>query len=648
MEIRYILEQVNERLLRRLVKENEWPSAHPDGGLLDIEDIARHITSHTAIERVWRSLTTEEKEVLLHFLFRVGTDMMTYRQMEEHAKIDSQLAIYSGLTGLRQRGLIYTLRRLWGELAYYLPNDVQTAYRSWLLPRFMREHPIPACEVACDWDTSSTPLARVVFRLLQMHRYQPIGLTKKGTITMKTRRVWQNVVPYPQEMFLPLMPDAAGEQEAREQFLLELLLTLGMLRKHSSDEGMQYVVDEERTTEVFRGDEAEVQRRLYLQVKEMVGRLHPCYSVIFDWMEAAGGQTFSLHALREAECTLLGSVVSFTENEHWQAFVKEVAPILSLFGFTIRKGEEEAAVFSWDVALFASEQEEGEAVWEGTGYVQPTFEILLLPHAPYDVRWQLGRYATLEEQQEVWRFQLTKTSVQACEMESEQERGRLLRILERIQPDVPANVREQTYQWMSGDVPLTFMRVTILRCPDVETADWLAGEPDLTGGLRERLNNYDFLIDESSKEKLQQVLAGRGLRISESNGAKLKMKEVPQLESAEASLVSVESGYKVESVFPLLTDVLPELKEVPAIWHKNFQRYHHSTLRKLMSTARDLGISVSAEIDGKLVEPIRIVDIKNEEGRYRLTLSSHGDKQNVDLEEIGRVKLKFPLLPGRD
>lgn len=648
MEIRYILEQLNDRLLYRLAEENAWPCVQSDGNLLNIENIVQHITSHDAIECVWRSLTTEEKELLLHFLFRIGTDMVTYRQMEEYAKIDSQLAIYSGLTGLRQRGLIYTLRRLWGELAYYLPDDVQTAYRSWLLSRFVREEGIPACEMACHWDTSSTPLARVVFQILQMHRYQPIGLTKKGTMTMKARRAWQNIVPYPQEMFLPLVPDASGGQEAREQFLLELLLSLGMLRKQSSNEGMQYAVDEERTAEVFKGHEAEVQRRLYLKVKEVLSRLHPCYSVIFDWMEAAGERTFSLHALREAESTLLGSIASLAENEHWQSFAREVAPILSLFGFAIRKGEGETAVFSWDVALFASEQKEGEAVWEGTGYVQPTFEILLLPHAPYDMRWQIGRYTALEEQQEVWRFRLTKASVQACEADPEHERERLLGILERIQPDVPANVKEQTHQWIGGDVPLAFMRVTILRCPDVETADWLAEERDVTGGLRERLNDCDFLIEESTREELQQTLINKGLRISESDRAKLKAKETPRLEFAAASVPSAESGYKVESVFPSLTDVLPELKEVPAIWHKNFQKYHHSTLRKIMSTARDLGISVCAEIDGKLMEPVRIVDIRNEEGHYRLTLNAHGNKQHVNLEEIGRVKLAFPLLPDRD
>ncbi|GEN34999.1 hypothetical protein [Aneurinibacillus danicus] len=646
MNVHEILEQINERLLRQLAEVNGWPLSQTEDAALAIDELSHYIISSAAIERTWLTLTDEEKEMLLYFLFRVGRDIVTYRQMEEYARLASPLAAYSGLTGLRRRGLVYTLRRLWGELAYCLPDDMGTAFRTWLLSHAWRERDTGIGTLIDGWDTVSVPLSSVLFRLLQIHRHQPIALTKKGTMTMKTRRLWHRVIPYPEEAFGSVVSEAAGEEGPRDRFLLGLLLSLGLLRKQTADGVMQYTVDEARAADIFRGREAAVQRRLYREVKEKLSLLHPCYSIILDWMEASRESVFSLQALREAEYDLLQGTVFAGKDKHWETFAEEVAPLLVLFGFALKKGEGEEAIYSWVPDLFTAEQEQETGMYTGSGYVQPTFEVLLLPHAPYEVRWELGAYAELEEQQEVWRFRLTQESVQTTE--NEKENNRLLGLLEQIHPDVPANVREQLSQWLRGGSYVMLARVTVLRCPDTETATWLAADREMADCLLERLNERDFLVEEEKREKLEQALVRRNIRISEQKAARPETDKAQKAEEMISSSGGLENGYKVESIFPALTDVLPELKEVPSIWYKNFQRYHHSTLRKLMESARSLGVPLSAEIDGQPVENIRILNIKAGEGQYCLTLDVSGTREDVQLEDIGRVRLLFPALPGQD
>jgi hypothetical protein len=642
MDVREILEQVNERLLLRLIEENRWPLAQKEGASIDIEKIAAYITASDTAMRVWESLSAEEKEMLLYFLFRVGSDVFTYRQMEEYAKEASPIIAYSGLTGLRRRGLVYTLRRLWGELAYCLPDDLQETFRLSIISDNLPNNNLTD-EPVNDWHTIHPPISHILFRLLQLHRKQPILLTKKGVLTAKTRRLWESMIPYPAEIFLPFAPEAAGKEEAREQFFVDLLLSMRLIRKQLTDNGMQYVIDEAQAAKLFCGQEALVQHHIYQKVKERISLLHPCYGAIWNWLEVCGERTFSLRVLREVESTLLKGMVAVEKDDHWYVFAEEVVPLLTLFGFTLQNGEGEAAVCSWMPGLLSAKYEQSEERYTGIGYIQPTFEIMLLPYAPYEIRWQLGAYTQLEEQQEVWTFRLTKTSVQA--VEDEQESMDLFELLERIQSDVPLNVREQLTQWFHGGSYVSMERVIVLQCYDMDTAEWLAADKELSGYLRERLGERTFLIEETNKDKLESVLAHRNIRIRDHHTAKLQEKEIDG--QIEAMTPFTQSGYKVESVFPTLEDALPELKEVPAIWCKNFQRYHHSTLRQLVKVAQTLGIPLSVEINEKPAQRACVLDIRTENGHCYLTLDAHGKKESVLLEEIGRIKLDYPVLSNR-
>ncbi|MBN6186070.1 helicase-associated domain-containing protein [Aneurinibacillus sp. BA2021] len=636
MQVRTILKQINHRVMEQLAQENQWPAAVQDKGTPPIEAIAAHLTDRRVVAQVWKACTEEEKRVLLHFLFRVGEDIVTYRQMEEYAQKVSPLIVYSGLTGLRRRGLVYTLRRLWGELAYCMPEEIQTAFRSWLASMLLEQqgektHPVPQRSDA--FAPASSPLEDVAFSVLQLHRQQPVVLTKKGSLPMKTRRLWQQAIPYPDELFLPFTGPLSLENGGREEFLLHLLHAMGLFRRQGTEDGAQYTVHKEQAQEVFCGLTPAVRHRFYQQMRKAISKVHPCYCAVFDWMETCGSHRFSLRSLQVLEAAQCDEHA----GTHWETFAEEIVPLLVWCGFVTCQGEGMEAVLAWSVR---PGEEEEEYSWLGTGYVQPTFEVLLLPHAPYELRWRLGAYAELEEQQEVWRFRLTKAAVQAAVREGES--GDLLRDLSRIQPDVPAGVQDQIVHWLRGGSTVHIVRTVLLRCPDAATADGIAADPALSACVGERLNEQDFLVQESHLARLEKAMKQRGISINEENAAILKKDEQGESKQPGGQDASGENGYKVESVFPELSDTLPELRDIPIIWHKNYQQYHHSTLRKLMTTAQTLGIPLSVEVNGQPVEEARIVDMRTEDGSYRFTLAARERRESVRLENIGRVKLHLP------
>jgi hypothetical protein len=637
MELREFLEQVNVRLLRQLAEENNWPLS-----LLEEEDAASRLASYVKDEKtiaaIWESLSSSEKQVLTHFLFAVGHDILTYRQMEEYARLSSPLVAYSGLTGLRRRGLVYTLRRLWGEVAYCIPYDVQKALRRWLLahafPEEAKEPIFPAIGMA----QAGTQVSQVLFRLLLFHRYQPITLTKKGIMTMKVRRQWQDMIPYSESLFAALPSIASSDDMAREVFFLELLLHMKVLRKQETDAGMQYVVDEQQVAEWFHGREIDVQRRLYEAVKEKISQLHPLYPVMMSWLEARYGQRSTLDIVQQKEQKWL-SIIEAERKALWQMFWEHVCPLFTAFGFA--RYEETTGEFQWNPGVLIQPSRQEQVSLLGTGYVQPTFEILLLPNAPYEVRWELGKYAVLEEQQEVWTFALTRESVQMAARQAQVRAEDLLHLLKQIQPEIPENVREQLMQWMRKQPCLQLERVTVLRCPDVDTANWLAADPELSLFWKERLNERDFIVEETKQEEVARVLTQKSMQIQ--TGTKESKKVREQSEPDASASVLTENGYKVESVFPELEDALPELRNVPAIWYKNFQRYHHSTLRNLLSTACSLGISLSVEIGNQKVEAVRVLEMKEEHGQYCLRLQTPNQQTSVSLEQIGRIRLEVAI-----
>ena len=85
------------------------------------------------IKICWDRFSVAEKEVIHYFLLEKGEDFITYRELEQESHPLAQAKYRVALTKLRRLGFIYTLRRMWGEQAYGIPQELLTLFRHFLV-----------------------------------------------------------------------------------------------------------------------------------------------------------------------------------------------------------------------------------------------------------------------------------------------------------------------------------------------------------------------------------------------------------------------------------------------------------------------------------------------------------------------------------
>lgn len=601
MGIQQVLQQLNSQVLEQISLENHWMP-------LPVEELADCLLKE--MEQIWAVLSWDEKRILYYFLFRFPNEPITYRGMDALARTHSSFRVYRGLTGLRRKGIVFTLRRLWGEMAFFVPEDLAIGWRHFIYKKR------PASELPFSFSTGQAleepPLCDVVFSFLHSLRYQPVTLTKKGEVPLRVRRLWQGKVPNP-DWFLPFLEEGGwilrGEKEGQQ--LLK--------------------IDEKACSFLFTGSQDQVQRKLYETLKNGWIKQVPFYYVIFEQMKEEMDAPFSFRTLKETWQKDLQRFGWDAPTKHWDEFSQQVIPMLITFGFFLDKSQEGDEVFQWQWTSY-----EMEDIPSKIGYVQPTFEVLLFPIAPYDVRWAIGEYCQLHVQQEMWIFRLEKE--QACQVRGSQREKSLLQVLSRVQGDhLPENVQLQIAKWFTRQQEVQVSRATLLRCPDKQLADRLEGMA--WSGIEERLNDTLFLVDENQLNPLKKEL--KKLEIFMGTKVEEPVLPLPLSSHALAKEEKEGDGYNVESVFPTLEDVLPQLREVPSLWKKNRQKYHASTLRLFIEKARSLGVPLFLETKGGEWESVYIKGFLQEQGLDVVYFTDEKEDHRTLMMDIGRVQMKI-------
>lgn len=583
VKIKNVLSQLNNRILEQLFKGNAWHNGN-------LEEIACSFIKR--IPNLWEKLSPEERKVLIYFLFRVPGQSIPYRQLDVLAKSHSPYAIYRGLTGLRQKGIIYTHKYQWGEMAFFIPEDVAYGFRQlhWNT-YFCHGQAIPFIKGEEEFPS----LCDVLFLILQTYRHHPISITKKGELPAKIRRFWEEMIPYPEELFVPLR---CGKVE----WFLTFLKEQGLMAPYEKKEEKLFRVQEEQVANLFQGNKGQVQRRLYEGIKRKYTESYPFFLVIFEALKNNQWKATWENILQEAGIEPLG-------NE-WEDYSQQVLPLLQAFGLV---------------------QEEGNPGWiEKEGYVQPTFEVLLLPNASFEIRWGIGNYSRLIEQQELWTFQLDKETITLVQGPDREET--LHSLLMKIQQGpLPENVVKQIHKWIEATEEVMIEKANLLRCSSKTLADRISSAR--MNGLGERINETMFLVPDSSLALLQKELNKIEIQLKENN-VQERMPLPPKHGEMKEDLY-------VESVYPLLEDVLPEVKEIPSLWRKNRQKYHASTLRIFMEKASTLGLPVHMETCGKKWEGIYISCLFQEQGLDIICFTDGEKEYRVPLLEIGPIQMQI-------
>lgn len=583
MNLKDVLVQLNSRVVEQLFKGLAWQNGNP-------EEIAHRFIQE--IPTLWGKLNPEERKVLVYFLFCTPGQSIPYRQMDGLAKSYTPYTIYRGLTGLRQKGITYTQRYKWGEMAFFIPEDVAYFFRNLI----WESHALPNSVSPIVKEQKEFPLlCDILFQLLQTYRHNPISLTKKEELPTRVRHVWQELIPYSEELFLPL-------NYRKVEWFFSFLEEQGLMALYEKEGKKFFIVQEEQVAQLFQGNQGQVQKRLYEAIKRIYTHSHPFFTVIFEGIERNQWKTCWEQIVQHVGIEVQGS--------EWEEFSQQVFPLFQAFG------------------CFQEVENLGEI--KKVGFVQPTFEVLLLPGAPYEIRWALGNYARLIQQQELWGFQFDKETI--TQVQGGNRKEVLFTLLETIQQGtLPENVLYQITKWMEATEEVKLENVTLLRCSSKALGDRLACAS--VKGLEERINDTLFLVESSAFSLLQKELNKMEVQLKEKSDEEM----IPLFQKQEL----LEENIQVESIYPILEDVLPEVKELPSLWRKNRQKYHASTLRIFMEKAFTLGLPIHMETRNQQWEGIYIRRILQEQGVDKVCFTDGVKDYTIPLMEIGPIQMKI-------
>ncbi|HJV46966.1 MAG TPA: helicase-associated domain-containing protein [Bacillota bacterium] len=563
------------------------------------------------LETLWVKLAREEKAVIRYFLLNKRNDFLSQQELE-HCQFPIPAAeFHKGLTLLRRKGIIFTLKKLWGEWTYTIPQELISVFHQILVPyesTWVDTRSIPSY--------SSYHIIQGVYQVLNYVRFHPLVLTKKGTIQRKDLRVLCNLFGVAKESFSPLKPlnQLLPSYEHHEAIVLEWLNGWNTL----SQSGNTLILgDQEGWKQIFSEDG-------YFQLRKWMSSyldLDQGLAFFYDLMlSLSPGISYSLQRMLQSmgEFAPLSSIVE-----------EKILIPLSNLGL-LKYGYPGDVVWEWKYEMTTQECKV---------YVQPNFEILVPRVSTLHLKWTIGEFADLVSQEEMWLFKLNRESVQRY-FDQGKNSDRLLEQLQSCSAALlPDNIVQTLRQWESEFGRIQFFDFKVMEVNDFDLANQLERIPAITEHIIQRLGDRFFAIRMEKWEEVVAELQRRGYS-PKINGTINQGDPPESLKVYKSPENRVE--YKVESVFPDLEDAIPGLRQIPRIWIANFQPYHSSTLRNLAQKAIQIGIGLKLQWNDEIVQ-MNPSSLLNKDGYWILQGTDHKLRtREYRLDDIQKIQVITP------
>ncbi|WP_372631442.1 helicase-associated domain-containing protein [Cohnella sp.] len=535
-----------------------------------------------------------------------------------------------GLTGaearvaiakLRRSGIVFAVRKSWGDRLIYVPDDAVALWQPLLLPADNRPlEPEEAWEVAPNAADFRQPLALGLLSAWHEIARKPVARTAKGAPQQAAVARVAAAMRLEAEALKGLLPAYPYAEQVPPQAVLALDLGLvcGVLDEQDGIIGVRRSGLNEWLGLTLR----EADRRLHGLVMTRYCSSRPAFHLTFSaalglsagkWHTEGriGGQWQSRE---EADGRLaLLEALGWIERGTWQ-------------GQTVIRRRMEP--MSYD---------EGE---ESPFILQPDGEILVPPDVGLATRWTLFDVAEMEKADELCVYRLTRRSCEEA-FRLGYSLGEVLGVLERGgRAPVPEPVRAALRDWFASLGRTELVEALVLRADSKEVADVVASDADIAGMILERIGDRHFLVDAAAgktiRAKLRQVgyppadavrMKRGGTDESRSGGerperVRLASDERPaggdqktrersaggELAGKDARSSSEERGWlgigSALSAFESdrgitgTEELFPGLGDIPAAWVTRPRKYHPSTSKELIRRAIEWRTAVRLEREG--------------------------------------------------
>ncbi|ANE47459.1 hypothetical protein SY83_15555 [Paenibacillus swuensis] len=658
----------------------------PFGKAENADDFQARVMDPALIKKVYDNMSKMEKAALLRIFLAAGTapfewkglSRYTLNQNSESEGTDGPVPalpaseLQVGLIYLRQKGVLFTFRKTWGEHVYVIPSDTAANWFQHIIDEFAGgTRNVLAAESAITTEhEAKRGLVFEVFHLLTFAARHELALTQKGTMHKRFVQKLAEKIQLDSRILSGLGFQYAYQDAypASVAVVLDTALRAGLLTQ-SPD---RFTLQTEELHRWLLRPVSEHQTELYRQFADLYrpAEIHLQLAALLLEMRAAG-EWFPLvtviHILQRLG-VVHDSSSSDTE-EHIDVLIKSWILPLTELGFAhLGKDSEQGWVFRWAIQTLIHPTLVEEDIefpldprTEGI-FVQPDFEVIVPPTVPLSIRWELECFTEPLRTDQVMVYRITKDSVfQAF------EQGRSAEELEAFLNKnalygVPDHVSLILEEWKQQWGRVYFSEVTLLRCRDERTASELVAQAALSKYIVAPIGPRDFIVHKDKMPELTSYLEKAGLHPRKglvdpqgenTEGLYPKYDEQAALRNEEAdaeerkpkgivySKTSVQY-YDVETKLPGLEEAYPQLQEIPALWLQEFRTYHGSTKKEILAQAVSFRAIVKlreGEVEGTFI-PLAIQDQRS---GWSVSGYRAGSLVSLNADEIQELML---ILPG--
>jgi len=492
MELKYYLEQLSTSNLKKIIEELGMKEiAKTPNELVAILDATLNNKEYLSV--LYETMSTEEKEVLAYFVIQNPNQYIFYRRLDKINTIISRDRFEHGIIKLRRKGIIFAVRRSWGEIAFIIPENLFNHWHGYFFSAVI--------EKECDSDFGGysdnsdlliqypkSLLEEDLFRLLTFIHFEDFPTTQKGNINKKDINRISDVLQIDEEIIkhFPLAKEITNDGwPVKINLLLNIANKLELLTLDSFNTTKKsfkwYQLDLKTQKEYL-----EALLRLEFRSSDLL--IQHLFNLIFHLPRS---RWYSFKRLFNELANKLNRPVS---DELLKRAEYEVLKPLHIFGWIELVEDNERGYY---LRLISVDKIINQI------YVQPNYEILVPQSFPHQHRFILEQFAKLEYQDRMSKYLLTKESV-IKGLEAGTSIDVFISFLEKYSAiPVSDNIKITLSDWSKNYGTAKFIDVRIMQCSSVKLAQeiklhkvlqpWLIGELSPKNLMIDRANFNQFV-----------------------------------------------------------------------------------------------------------------------------------------------------------
>ncbi|MCF6094216.1 helicase-associated domain-containing protein [Microaerobacter geothermalis] len=577
---------------------------------------------------IYRRLGEVEKNILHFFFIYIGNGSLSEREKDMWQGCFPHSHFRYGLTTLRQKGLVFTQIRPWGEKSYHIPLEIREA----ILKDGLKEAGLgeASSDLSRNRGGKIGPHHRLFLLLSELSK-EKVKLTSQGKLSKGWMERLERMNGLQEsaerlEVSIKAIPPFLKQEWLEKHFVLIALLSYAWSMEFLKEEGGY-----------LGTDETNVVRWLKKTEEEMVYSFIQWYSDDFFNGEPmiqsviVGTYTYQGEIEINRVSQLLENLPAGVSGNH----VKSLDTFLRLF--------KELGLISWengDHFYWIKWPDQIKFAHDGHLYVQPNFDILFSCHTPFSIWWEVAQLAKLQTLDLMIQYGLDPSSI--CHVLDKGWTGEEIHdfLESEAKIPLPESVSQFIKDWSHRYGEVSFFEGVVMSVRTKRLANELEILSEISPYLVEKISDTHYLISKSHWETMMKGLEKKGYlprkQIIPVGEGETKDKE--HIASEEKAVYPIQ----IEDTIPTIEDEVPELKEVPVQWFSPVSRFHGHTLKEMAGRSRGLQFPLRMHGERGVLHLIPNEVWESHHGIWIQGKDENGNEVMLNADDIKAIQMILP------